>query len=627
MPYEVSWTAPDGTSQTASIHKPAGLTDYRPIYSGSDDTFIANVLKESAGKRVYLPPRTYKLSNGVILSANNTEIDGQGSTFEFSSDTFSNIAGFSIINSDRVYVHNLTVQWDSAFPLASRGRIYSCVNGGHYVLLDSGQSRLMYTVTTTDESHIDLWGWAHPGYHQAGSFGGTWFSGSSNCIQDQQFSRFTNGERVLVRHKYYEKVGILVMDSTNTTLQNISLHTIPGNGLVGLRGHGLHVNGMNVTPAPGQLLSMTGGFMIGSMQDVVVENSVSSYAGDDFINIYSYQPPVFVQGNSLKFDQTRAPFSWIMNEINRVGVYVKFLDSHLNYLGDGLIESVSENGATMGFSSPPPSNTSFVGAYNYQPTRIVIRKNKISNSFSRGILAKGQYIWIDSNEIFNITAEALLSGEDAVNFMEGPGVDNLLVSRNHVGSNVNAHSTFLNSGLMHFKTYLPDGAIPQFWHITNIKFLDNRFDLSSVGKQNYGENASHWLGPWSFDGSTQYATRSGNIMEVRRSWNGTFHDIVTLGYNNLPNNIPGAWPSFFVSLDTGSTPLYNCPTGQAQGNYTLSTADCSGGRQIGFLDTKSTSTTVFNCRVKYGSFVDYLFSTDAACEGAEVIQTLGKSAN
>lgn len=98
------------------------------------------------------------------------------------------------------------------------------------------------------------------------------------------------GLELYIWHTFHSRPAVLIENAKNTVLENITIHSQPGMGVVAHRSENIRINRMRVVPSAGTHMSTnTDAVHITSCKGLVrIENSVFDGQGDDSLNIHTY---------------------------------------------------------------------------------------------------------------------------------------------------------------------------------------------------------------------------------------------------------------------------------------------------------------------------------------------------
>lgn len=99
-----------------------------------------------------------------------------------------------------------------------------------------------------------------------------------------------SGMEFYVWHTFHYRPAILIENAVNTVLENVTIHSQPGMGIVAHRSTDIRISGLRIVPSSGSHMSTnTDATHFTSCKGLVrVENSVFEGQGDDSINIHTF---------------------------------------------------------------------------------------------------------------------------------------------------------------------------------------------------------------------------------------------------------------------------------------------------------------------------------------------------
>ncbi len=119
-----------------------------------------------------------------------------------------------------------------------------------------------------------------------------------------------DGDRFYTTHVFHARPGILIERAKNITLEDITIHSHAGMGIVGNRSHNVTVRRLSVIPAPGHHMSTnTDATHFTSMTGKLrLEDCRFEGQGDDFTNVHVYyQAIVGKEGEKTYYLQEKTP--------------------------------------------------------------------------------------------------------------------------------------------------------------------------------------------------------------------------------------------------------------------------------------------------------------------------------
>lgn len=106
------------------------------------------------------------------------------------------------------------------------------------------------------------------------------------------------GDYCILRHGGHYRPAVLIRESKNVTLSNMKIHAQPGMGVVGHRSADIMLDGLQVVPEPGSVISTNtdATHFTSCSGDLTIRNSKFRGQGDDCTNIHNYYYRIYPQG-------------------------------------------------------------------------------------------------------------------------------------------------------------------------------------------------------------------------------------------------------------------------------------------------------------------------------------------
>jgi hypothetical protein len=445
------FTAPDGKPITIAIVAPrVGSTyDVPPIQSGQDPSvYFANAIAGAGAHKTIRFPRggAYDFPAAAcqrlgahlkINAAQDVVIDGNGSVLNFSSPC----PGIAFVNPVRVAFKNFTIDWPK-LQIASLGTVVDAGGGGprrftYAVQLDreyvsSAMPRSYKSINAWDAAR-GFWSLQHPD-HEVGYSPRQPLSAAGSAENVQSWAaRFAKGERVILRHYTTEGDAIDIYHGQDVSLDNVTIYTSPGFGIAVLQGSsGLAISNCKVTRAPGRPISTAADALhvTNSGGDILIENNVFAYQGDDGLNINAMTFPITATGTN----QISVPAN---HAYIRSGDVVALFNSEMQFddSASWRIAGITSNPAahtdtlTLDHPIPPSDKGGFLVDLNFSGARYVVRNNQFLHNRARGALLQTPYGLIEGNTFSGQTMYPLLLTTFPP---EGPGAQNLRITNNQI---------------------------------------------------------------------------------------------------------------------------------------------------------------------------------------------------
>lgn len=302
-------------------------TVYLSHFSGENDTALfaaaMEYLRENPGSTLVVEPRTYEITtplarrtmedvlNGVyginpeadMFNPNfayscGVSFDGQSGTTVLAHGVTLMVDGFmeplSIKNCGNITVKGLAI--DHKRKPYSMGRIESVK--WHCRAKGTGSFIVRFGSEYPTNENMPMPRYMlHDPYASRLVHYGEWritkreFLGD-NCwkISFSNVHRELKGLEFYAWHTFHSRPAVLIENAKDTFLEDVTIHSQPGMGVVAHRSKGIHINRMRVVPSAGTHLSTnTDAVHITSCKGLVrIENSVFDGQGDDSLNIHTY---------------------------------------------------------------------------------------------------------------------------------------------------------------------------------------------------------------------------------------------------------------------------------------------------------------------------------------------------
>lgn len=445
----------------------------------------------------------------ILDNMQNFFLDGQGSELIFESLK----SYISICNSQQIQVANLILDWNwEKAPLASVGIISSIANdGSHIDCLFPSCSEV------PEEMDIRIVGPFDAGRYTPGCKGGIEFRPYANehvILTDDQGAdskmqelvrelsnvfqhrhekiapsllrfytvdsgfvkaNFHIGDAFNFRHFEYDILTIPIEDSTDCTLEEITIYSSPGSGFVGNGDiSGIHFKRCKVAMRPGTNRSITTAtdclHVCNSQGNFIIEDCEFGHAGDDCINIHDNSSMGIEVLDNNTIIAKRVVKRQVLFE---VGYPVELRNEDLSEVGfvsDIVAVCYDEEAHTckLTFADDLPSGLSqstVIWNKRFQTQNYIIRNCRFYNNRARGVLLQGSNGILENNIFENIQGAAIqIETGCESRWSEGHGVENLII-RNNVIRHCDLNAWQM--AVLYMGVYLPGGRteVPVFKNI------------------------------------------------------------------------------------------------------------------------------------------------------------------
>ncbi|MBQ8899058.1 MAG: right-handed parallel beta-helix repeat-containing protein [Clostridia bacterium] len=243
-------------------------------------------------------------------------------------------------------------------------------------------------------------------------------------------------------HSCHSRPGILLENSKNITLTDVTIHSQPGMGIVGNRCEDVYIRGLRVVPSKGDHVSTASDatHFTAMKGDLIFENCEAGWQGDDFTNVHAYFHDVAYEYG----DNT-----YLLREKTPDGTHAQSLDypdegdilelvSHatLEKLGEYRVVSCEprhEDWAckvTLDRALPEDTRGMMLADVTRLP-HVEVRNCYIHDHFARGILLKNRDSLVENCRFENVQGPAVVAAAESW-WYEGVCPANITVRNNSV---------------------------------------------------------------------------------------------------------------------------------------------------------------------------------------------------
>lgn len=243
-------------------------------------------------------------------------------------------------------------------------------------------------------------------------------------------------------HSYHSRPAILIENAKNVKIEDVTIHSQPGMGIVGNRSEDIIISRLNVVPSLGHHMSTnTDATHFTSIKGLLrMEDCVFECQGDDFINVHSYYHAII---------ERPAPDVCVMQEKTPDGTHAQSLDypdvgdtlELTNRLTMNLVDSFKvvectplpdEWKCVVKLDHPLPDDTEnlVLSDVTRLPTLEVVGCSARTH-FARSILIKTRNVLIENNHFFDSQGSAIHVAPEAW-WYEGVSPANVTIRRNRI---------------------------------------------------------------------------------------------------------------------------------------------------------------------------------------------------
>lgn len=243
-------------------------------------------------------------------------------------------------------------------------------------------------------------------------------------------------------HTFHYRPAILIENAVNTALEDVTIHSQPGMGIVAHRSTNIRISGLRVTPSAGSHMSTnTDATHFTSCKGLVrVENSVFEGQGDDSINIHTFYHSIEKTGECACTTHLEAP----------TGTHSQTAD----YPDPGDILELTDMGSlscvdtykvvsreptdspwksVLTLDKPLPENCAGLAFANAtQMPRLEFAGNFCRSHIARSVLVKIKEALIENNTIMDVVGTGIYIAAEAWWFEGLCTTESIVIRRNRV---------------------------------------------------------------------------------------------------------------------------------------------------------------------------------------------------
>lgn len=448
--------APDGSTVRVLVKapepaQPNKILKVQPMAPGQtanayfDDAIHQAVAGSYAG--VVFPRSIYNFvapaanqSHWLISGVHDLTIDGQGSTLNFASPL---AAGITIKNSQRVALKGFDIDWPNEL-MASVATI-SAIDRQHNrmdVKIEpqyraNAQTPIVALTpwdakTDPHNPHMSLTEFYKEEYTNNAQ---TRFLGNNTFEVPYWNHHIQVGDVMMVRHWGGSpwRNAVQTGGSYNIDFEHVHIYASPYLAFLLSGGGGYRLSHCSVTRRnPGRLISSSADAVHVSENtgDIIIEDSIFGYQGDDGTNIHGAMSVVDREDEhsvhwKVGGEGAYAPYSWVAGK-DTLGMF----GSTLQLMGTGTFQPLSHPkvGLTVNIDGSVPKDATEMVDLSRASERFVIRNNQYIFNRARGLLLESSLGLVENNYFTGQTLHGIVVGVWPGG--EGPGVHNVIFRHN-----------------------------------------------------------------------------------------------------------------------------------------------------------------------------------------------------
>ncbi|OFX31456.1 MAG: hypothetical protein A2W90_09445 [Bacteroidetes bacterium GWF2_42_66] len=247
------------------------------------------------------------------------------------------------------------------------------------------------------------------------------------------------GNIVTIAHTLHFRPAILLFESKDIEIEDVTIHSQPGMGILGHRSENIHLNGVRIVPVAGQLMSTnTDASHFTSCKGFIrYENCLFEGQGDDAINIHNYYLTIIKPTGKGYNLVSKAKLHAQILDYPDVGDTLELVTtSGLEVVKKVVVRSRENNieglysHITLNEELPSDLENFYLINITRLP-RVEITGCSVTSNRARGFLIKTRNVLIEHNLIRESTGTGIQIGAEG-NWYEGPTSENVIIRYNSI---------------------------------------------------------------------------------------------------------------------------------------------------------------------------------------------------
>lgn len=443
------------------------LADFGAIADdGKDDseafTQALNKCRENPGSTLVIPPGSYNCQNTKAMEFEYKGINGQYG--EDVQGYFFKPKGEYVIALDLDSLKDVTIQADGA-TLVQEGwyEAVSITNAKGVKIkgLKLTHKRPPFTtgeITQSNAEYFDMkidtvkypyltdkiTGRVH--FHDVNKqriYTGGW-NERKELLADRQTIRIYSktqpnvGDLCILRHCAHNRAGVLIKESSDIVLEDVTIHSQPGMGVVGHRSENIVLKNLQVIPAVGTVTSTNtdATHFTSCKGKILFDGCKFGGQGDDCTNVHNYYWSVYKEsGNDVHITVENADLHALSLDYPDVGDTLALISkTNLSpveyYTAQKVYTSVEDWKVVVTLNKPIEYNVEdyYMSNLTRRPSVDIIN-NTVRSHMARAFLIKTRNVYIAGNVVQSSSGSAIQLGAEA-SWREGTPVENVLIENN-----------------------------------------------------------------------------------------------------------------------------------------------------------------------------------------------------
>lgn len=246
------------------------------------------------------------------------------------------------------------------------------------------------------------------------------------------------GDMCILRHCAHNRAGILIKESKDILLEDVTIHSQPGMGIVGHRSENIVMKNLQVIPAVGTFTSTnTDATHFTSCKGKILFDACKfGGQGDDCTNVHNYYWSVYKEsGNDVRVTVENADLHALSLDYPDVGDTLALVSKDKltpveYYIAQNVQTSVEDWKVIVTLDKPIEYNVEdyYMNNLTRRPS-VDILNNTVRSHMARAFLIKTRDVRIAGNVVQSSSGSAIQLGAEA-GWREGAPVENVLIENN-----------------------------------------------------------------------------------------------------------------------------------------------------------------------------------------------------
>ncbi len=246
------------------------------------------------------------------------------------------------------------------------------------------------------------------------------------------------GDICVLRHSAHNRAGILIKESADIVLEDVTIHSQPGMGVVGHRSENIQMRNLQIIPAAGTVASTNtdATHFTSCKGEILFDACKFGGQGDDCTNVHNYYWSVYKEsGNDVRVTVEKADLHALSLDYPDVGDTLALISkdklSPVEYYIARKVQTSVEDWKVV-VTLDKPIEYDVDGYYMSNLTRrpsVSVINSTVRSHLARAFLIKTKNVHIAGNVIQSSSGSAIQLGAEA-SWREGTPVENVVIENN-----------------------------------------------------------------------------------------------------------------------------------------------------------------------------------------------------